>query len=178
MMTTVSTQFTPTKTGRDHVRGPESAVITLLEYGDYTCPRCNEARVMVRRLEAVLRDRMRFVFRNYPLSGLEVNSKRAAEAAETSGVQSRFWEMHDLLFNQQHALSDKHLRVYATQCGLDMERFNKDMASHKFDFRVNEEISSGNQNGVTNTPTFFINDRRYLGPNDHETLLSAMEGFL
>src|ERR1700730_7981073 len=113
MTTTVPTQFTPPITSRDHVRGPGSAVVTLLEYGDYKCPRCNEARFVVRRLEAALRDQMRFVFRNYTLSSSEVNANHAAEAAETSGAQNKFWEMHDLLFNQQHALSDKHLRVYA-----------------------------------------------------------------
>ena len=178
MTTTVPTEFAPPITGRDHVRGSGSAVVTLLEYGDYKCPRCNEARFVVRRLEAVLGDQMRFVFRNYPLSSLEVNSKHAAEAAETSGAQNKFWEMHDLLFNQQHALSDKHLRVYATQCGLDMERFNRDMALHTFDFRVREDILSGHQNGVSDTPTFFINDRRHPGPYDYETLLSAMKEFL
>jgi protein-disulfide isomerase len=178
MTTTVPTQSTATIASRDHVRGPESAVLTLLEYGDYKCPRCNEARFVVRRLEAVLGDQMRFVFRNYPLSSLEVNSKHAAEAAETSGAQNKFWEMHDLLFNQQHALSDKHLRVYATQCGLDMERFNRDMALHTFDFRVREDILTGHQNGVSNTPTFFINDRLHPGPYDYETLLSAMKEFL
>jgi len=133
---------------------------------------------MVRRLEAVLGDQMRFVFRNYPLFSEEANSNHAAEAAETSGAQNKFWEMHDRLFNQQHALSDKHLRVYATQCGLDMERFNKDMASHKFEFRVRDDIVSGHQNGVSDTPTFFINDRRHPGPYDYETLLSAMKEFL
>jgi protein-disulfide isomerase len=178
MTTAVPTQFIPPITGRDHVRGPGSAVVTLLEYGDYICPRCNEARFVVRRLEAVLGDQMRFVFRNYPLSSLEVNSKHAAEAAETSGAQNRFWEMHDLLFNQQHALSDRHLRVYATQCGLDMERFNRDMALHTFDSRVREDILSGHQSGVSDTPTFFINDRRHPGPYDYETLLSAMKELL
>ena len=178
MTTVVTRQFTPSMTSRDHVRGPASAVVTLLEYGDYKCPRCNEARFVVRRLEAALGDRMRFVFRNYPLSSLEVNSKHAAEAAETSGAQNKFWEMHDILFNQQHALSDKHLRVYATQCGLDMERFNRDMALHAFDFRVREDILSGHQNGVSNTPTFLINDRLHPGPYDYETLLSAMKEFL
>lgn len=175
MTTTVPTQFTPTIASRDHVRGPEFAVVTLVEYGDYKCPRCNEARFVVRRLETVLGEQMRFVFRNYPSSSVEVNSRRAAEAAETSGAQNKFWEMHDLLFNQQHALSDKHLRVYATQCGLDMELFNKDMALHTFNFRVSEDILSGNQNGVSDTPTFFINDRRHPGPYDYETLLSAMK---
>jgi protein-disulfide isomerase len=178
MTTVVPRQFTPFIASRDHVRGPASAVVTLLEYGDYKCPRCNEARFVVRRLEAALGDQMRFVFRNYPLSSLEINSKHAAEAAETSGAQNRFWEMHDLLFNQQLALSDKHLRVYATQCGLDMERFNRDMALHTFDFRVREDILSGHQNGVSNTPTFFINDLRHPGPYDYETLLSAMKEFL
>jgi len=153
-------------------------VVTLLEYGDYKCPRCNEARFVVRRLEAVLGDQMRFVFRNYPLSGLDGNSKHAAEAAETSGAQNRFWEMHDFLFDQRHALSDRHLRLYATQCGLDMERFNRDMALHTFDSRVREDILSGQQNGVSDTPTFFMNDRRHPGPYDYETLLSAMKEFL
>jgi protein-disulfide isomerase len=178
MTTAVPIQFTPPTTGRDRVRGSESAVVTLLEYGDYKCPRCNEARFVVRRLEAILGDQMRFVFRNYPLSSLEVNSKHAAEAAETPGAQNKFWEMHDLLFDQQHALSDKHLRVYATQCGLDMERFNRDMALHTFESRVREDILSGHQNGVSDTPTFFINDRRHPGPYDYETLLSAMKEFL
>ncbi len=121
---------------------------------------------------------MRFAVRNYPLSSLEVNSKHAAEAAETSGAQNKFWEMHDLLFNQQHALSDKHLRVYATQCGLDMERFNRDMALHTFDSRVREDVFSGDQSGVSDTPTFFINERQHPGPYDYENLLSAIQEFL
>jgi protein-disulfide isomerase len=153
-------------------------VVTLLEYGDYKCPRCNEARSVVRRLEGVLGDQMRFGFSYYPLSGVDSNSKRAAEAAETSGAQNKFWEMHDLLFDQQQALSDKHLRVYATRCGLDMARFNRDMALHTFDPRVSEDILSGDQSGVRDTPTFFINDRRHGGPYDYETLLSAIQGFL
>lgn len=178
MTTVVPRQFTPSITGRDHVRGPGSAVVTLLEYGDYKCAHCKEARFVVRRLEAALGDQMRFAFRNYPLSGLEVNSKHAAEAAETSGAQNKFWEMHDLLFDQQHALSDKHLRVYATWCGLDMERFNRDMALHTFEFRVREDILSGHENGVRDTPTFFINDHLHPGPYDYESLLSAMKEFL
>lgn len=171
-------QLTPSISSRDHVRGPASAMVTLLEYGDYKCARCNEARLVVRRLEADLGDQMRFAFRNYPLSSLDVHSRHAAEAAEASGAQNKFWEMHELLFNQQHALSDKHLRVYATQCGLDMERFNRDMASHTFDVRVREDILSGDQNGVSDTPTFFINDHRHPGPYDYDTLLSAVKEFL
>ena len=178
MTTVVSRRFTPSLTGRDHIRGSGAAVVTLLEYGDYKCVRCNEARLVVRRLEAALDDQMRFAFRNYPLSSLEANSKHAAEAAEASGAQNKFWEMHDLLFDQQDALSDKHLRVYATRCGLDMERFNRDMALHAFEFRVREDILSGHENGVRDTPTFFINDRRHPGPYDFETLLSAMKEFL
>ncbi|KAA6460372.1 disulfide bond formation protein DsbA [Acidobacteria bacterium AB60] len=178
MTTVVPRHFAPCLTDRDHVRCPRSAVVTLLEYGDYKCARCNEARLVVRRLEAALGKQMRFAFRNYPLSSLEVNSKHAAEAAETSGAQNKFWEMHDLLFDQQHALSDKHLRVYATWCGLDMERFNRDMALHTFEFRVREDILSGHENGVHDTPTFLINDHHHPGPYDYHTLLSAMKEFL
>ena len=71
--------------------------------------------------------------------------------------------MHDLFFDQRHALSDKHLRVYATQCGLDMERFNRDMALHTFDFRVREDILSGHQNGVSDTPRFLLTIAVTLG---------------
>jgi protein-disulfide isomerase len=178
MTTAVPTQCTPPITSRDHVRGPASAAVTLLEYGDYKCPRCHEARFVVKRLEANLGRHLRYAFRSFPLPSVEFNSSRAAEAAETSGAQHKFWEMHELLFNQPHALSDKHLRVYATQCGLDMERFNRDMALHTFAYRVQEDILSGDQSGVSDTPTFFINDRRHSGPYDFGTLLSAIQEFL
>jgi protein-disulfide isomerase len=106
---------------------------------------------------------------------LQPKPHRAAEAAEAAGAQNKFWEMHNLLYDRQAALSDKHPRVYGTQVGLDMERFNRDMMLQTFALRVREDTLSSSQSGVNTTPTFFINDSRYLGPCDFETMLSRIE---
>jgi protein-disulfide isomerase len=129
----------------------------------------------VKRLQAALGDRLRYAFRNLPIPGLHPQTHRAAEAAEAAGAQSKFWEMHELLYDHQGALSDKHLKVYGTQVGLDMERFNRDMTLQTFAFRVNEDVLSANQSGVSTTPSFFINDSRHLGGCDFETLFSQIE---
>jgi protein-disulfide isomerase len=175
MTTAASAQLTTPVTNRDHIRGLGSAAVTLLGYGDYACPRCNEARFVVKQLRAALGDRLRYVFRNFPMSTLYSSPHHAAEAAEAAGAQNKFWEMHDFLYDHQLALSDKHLRVYATQVGLDMERFNLDMMLHMHAVRVHEDILSAGQNGVGTIPAFFINDSRYVGPCDFETVLSRME---
>src|ERR1700678_2892538 len=175
MTTVASTLLTLPVTGRDHVRGSADAVVTLVEYGDYACPHCNEARSVVKRLQAALGDRLRYAFRNFLMPTLQPKLNRAAEAAEAAGAQKKFWEMHNLLYDRQAALSDKHLRVYGTQVGLDMERFNRDMVLQIFALRVREDTLSASQSGVDTTPTFFINDSRCLGPCDFETMLSRIE---
>ena len=114
MMAVASTLHTRSVSGRDHVRGSASAAITLVQYGDYACPRCNQARAVVRRLETRVGDRLRYAFRNFPMSASHPFSHHAAEAAEAAGAQDKFWEMHNVLFNHQTALSDKHLRIYGT----------------------------------------------------------------
>jgi protein-disulfide isomerase len=131
--------------------------------------------LVVKRLQTALGDRLRYAFRNFPIPGLHSHPHRAAEAAEAAGAQNKFWEMHELLYDHQGALSDKHLKVYGTQVGLDMERFNRDMTLQTFAVRVNEDVLSANQSGVSTTPSFFINDNRYLGGCDFETLLSQIE---
>jgi protein-disulfide isomerase len=177
MTTAASAQLTTPVTNRDHIRGLGSAAVTLVGYGDYACPRCNEARFVVKQLRAALGDRLRYVFRNFPMSTLYSSPHHAAEAAEAAGAQNKFWEMHDFLYDHQLALSNKHLRVYATQVGLDMERFNLDMMLHMHAVRVHEDILSAGQSGVGTIPAFFINDSRYVGPCDFETVLSHMEEF-
>src|ERR1700722_13834939 len=118
MTTTASTILTVSVTSRDHFQGPASAEVTLVEYGDYACPRSNQARSVVKQLHAALGDRLRYVFRNFPMSN---STQDVAEAAEAAGVQNKFWEMHEVLYDHQAALSNKHLEVYATWVGLDME---------------------------------------------------------
>jgi protein-disulfide isomerase len=104
----------------------------------------------------------------------QLHSNYAAEAAEAAGAQNKFWEMHDVLYDHQSALSDKHLKVYATWVGLDMERFKEDMTYHTHAVRVREDAFAAKRSGVSDTPAFFINDSRHLGPPDFEALLSGI----
>jgi protein-disulfide isomerase len=177
MTMAASTQLTTPVTNRDHIRGMDSAAVTLVEYGDYACPHCNEARFVVKRLRETLGERLRHVFRNSLTLTSYSRVHRAAEAAEASAAQAKFWEMHDLLYDHQLALSDKHLKVYATQVGLDMERFNREMMLHTHALRVHEDILNAGQSGVSTAPAFFINDKRYVGPCDFESLLFHIEEF-
>jgi protein-disulfide isomerase len=177
MTMAASTQLTTSVTNRDHTWGIDSAAVTLVEYGDYACPQCNEVRFIIKQLRLALGDRLRYVFRNFPTLTSSASAHRAAEAAEASGVQNKFWEMHDFLFDHQLALSDKHLKVYATQVGLDMERFNRDMMLHTHALRVHEDIMGAGQSGIRTAPAFFINDNRHMGPCDFESLLSHMKEF-
>src|ERR1700722_4681427 len=121
MMTVASTLLTRPVTARDNGRGPPSAAVTLVEYGDDACPHCNQARPVVKRLLASIGDGLRYAFRNFPMSTSLPYPHHAAEAAEAAGAQNKFWEMHDLLFDHQPSFSDKHLKVYGTRVGLDME---------------------------------------------------------
>src|ERR671916_1650610 len=113
---------------RDHVRGPASAEVTLVEYGDFECPYTKMARPGVRRLRHDFGDRLLFAFRTFPLTRIHPHAQAAAEAAEAAAAQGRYWEMHNLLFDNQRALEDKDLRHYAKQLGLDLERFDRELA--------------------------------------------------
>src|SRR2546423_12240032 len=110
---------------RDHQQGPETAPVTLVEYGDYECPYCGEAHPIVKELQRRLGDRLRFVFRNFPLTNAHPHAEHAAETAEAAGAQGKFWEMHDYLYEHQRALDDEHLETYAGTLGLDVERFDR-----------------------------------------------------
>jgi protein-disulfide isomerase len=160
---------------RDHILGPETAPVTLLEYGDYECPDCGKAFFVVKELRQLAGDVLRFTFRNFPLMQKHRHAERAAEAAEAAGAQGRFWEMHDTLFGRRQALGDAHLIEYAALLKLDTERFRSELAGHTYAARVGEDIASGIRSGVQATPTFFLNDIRYPGAHDVESLLAAVE---
>jgi protein-disulfide isomerase len=125
-------------------------------------------------LQKQLGERMRLVFRNFPLSTLHPHAEHAAEASEAAGAQGKFWEMHDYLFEHQSYLDDAALLRYAEETGLDVERFTRDLQEHKFAGRVTEDFQSGIRSGVNGTPTFFINGLRHDGRWDLETLTDAM----
>ena len=168
-------KLTPPISERDHSRGPADAPVTLVEYGDYECPYCGEAYPIVKALQQRLGDQLRFVFRNFPLSQAHPHAEHAAEAAEAAGDQDMFWEMHDMLYENQQALEDEDLLRYATALGLDVSRFTRDIAKHGPAGRVREDFRSGVRSGVNGTPSFFINGVRHDGSYDLATLLAAIE---
>ena len=111
----------------DHVRGLASGRL-ILEYGDYECPYCGQAYPIVKQLQSELGDKLRFVFRNFPLNTIHEHAGVAAQAAEAANAQGKFWEMHDLLYENQNKLADVDLRKYALKAGLEIYRFESDMS--------------------------------------------------
>jgi protein-disulfide isomerase len=160
---------------RDHVQGPEDAPITLVQYGDFECPYCGMAYPIIKGAQRRVGDRLRFVFRNFPITTSHPHALHAAETAEAASAQGKFWEMHDLLYEHQRTLDDTHLRQLAEQAGLDMERFDREMADHLHRDRVREDFMSGVRSGVNGTPTFFINGARYDGDWTQGHLIRALE---
>ncbi|HMI54633.1 MAG TPA: DsbA family protein [Gemmatimonadaceae bacterium] len=148
---------------RDHSIGPSSAPVTLVEYGDFECPYCRRAHPIVQRVRRSMDDRVRFVFRHFPLSEAHPHAQRAAEAAEAAAAQGRFWEMHDILFNNQDALEDEDLVMYAARIGIDAQRVARELAAGAYEKKVREDFRGGIRSGVNGTPTFFINGSRYDG---------------
>jgi protein-disulfide isomerase len=175
MMTSHGSQLTRPVGDGDHVQGPATAPVTLVEYGDYECPYCGAAYPIVKEIQRRLGDRLRFVFRNFPITTAHPHAEHAAEAAEAAGAQGRFWEMHDALYEHQRALGDSQLEEYAGAVGLDVERWVSDMETQAQQERVRADFMSGVRSGVNGTPTFFINGRRHDDSYDLETLLAAIE---
>jgi protein-disulfide isomerase len=155
---------------RDHIRGPESATVTLVEYGDYQCPYCGQAEVVIRELLDSFGDDLRYVWRHLPLSDVHPYAQMAAEAAEAAAAQGAFWPMHDTLLQHQDALIAPDLGSYAEQIGLDLDRFWEDLRRRSHASRVAEDVGSADASGVAGTPTFFINGRRHHGAYDIDTL--------
>ena len=160
----------------DHVQGMPDARYTLVEYGDYECPACGELFVALRGMRKELGDELRLAFRHYPRSGIHPHAQQAAEAAEAAGAQGRFWEMHDLLFENQKALKTKDLVRYARQLELDAERFREELKNRTYEGRVREDFRRGVTNGVYGTPGLFINGVRYDGAMDHDSLIPLLNG--
>lgn len=165
----------PTVSERDHVEGSLDAPVVFVEYGDYECPHCLQAHSIVGELQERLGDRLSFVYRHFPIRSMHPNAQLAAEAAEAAGAQGKFWDMHDLLFENQGSLDDASLAEYAEQIGLDKVQFQRDLESGRFRDRVEEDFKSGVQSGVNGTPTFYINGERYDGPWDIESLVEEVE---
>jgi protein-disulfide isomerase len=158
---------------KDHAQGPPDAPVTLVEYGDYECPYCGRAYPVVKQLQQAMGDRLRFVFRNFPLNTLHEHAGVAAQAAEAAAAQGKFWEMHDLLYENQDDLAD--VEQYALSLGLEIYQFNSDLSGEKYSKKVRDDFRGGVRSGVNGTPTFFINGVRYDGEHTYEAMLPALE---
>jgi protein-disulfide isomerase len=164
----------PVSSERDHILGPETSSVTLVEYGDYECPFCGAAHGVTKQLVQEFGDDLRFVFRHFPLTQIHPHAALAAEAAEAAGAQGGFWRMHDLLFENQDRLSPQDVVVYARMLGLDLDRFMSDLRDHVHAPRVREDFMSGVRSGVNGTPTFYVNGTRHNGGWDLDSLEAAI----
>jgi protein-disulfide isomerase len=160
--------------GRDHVLGSRTAPVTLLEYGDYECPFCGAAHLVVKQLLRIKDDEVAYAYRHFPMTQIHPHAQQAAEAAEAASEQGRFWEMHDLLFTHQDRLGVGDLLGYAAELRLDVARFALDLDAHTYAPRVREDFLSGIRSGVNGTPTFFVNGVRHNGGYDLDSLLTAV----
>jgi protein-disulfide isomerase len=165
----------PVTEERDHIQGPADAAVTLVEYGDYQCPYCGAAYPIVKEVQARMGDRLRFVFRNFPISTSHPHAEQAAEAAEAAAAQNSFWPMHDLLYENQQRLEIADLHAYADRLGLDVDSFDRELSEHAHAARVREDFMSGVRSGVNGTPTFYVNGSRHDDSFELETLLAAVE---
>jgi protein-disulfide isomerase len=161
-------------TARDHVQGPDTALVTMVEYADYECPYSRIAYHVIKGVQRELGGQLRFIYRNFPLREIHPHAQHAAEAAEAAASQDRFWEMHDYLFDHQRALDDEHLHQYAAALGLEAEIFDQDLAQHRHAGKIEGDLRGGIRSGVQGTPTFFINGVRHEGSHDLESLLSTI----
>lgn len=159
---------------RDHVRGPGSARLTLVEYGDFECPHCGQAYGVVKELEEELGPQLRVVFRHFPLATMHPHADTAAQAAEAAGEQGKFWEMHDILFENQEALAGENLLEHAQALALDMAEFEEALRDGRHLPRVKEDFISGVRSGVNGTPAFFVNGQRHDGSYEYPELLRAL----
>jgi Na+/H+ antiporter NhaA len=159
---------------RDHIRGPEDAPVTLVEYGDFECQYCGQAEPVIR---ALLRDfgDVRYVWRHLPLNDVHLHAQLAAEAAEAAAEQGAFWEMYDMLLTHQDALNRRDLIGYAEELGLDVDRFTEYLEEHDGSARIGEDVDSADLSGVSGTPTFFVNGRRHYGAYDIASLSRAVK---
>ena len=163
----------PVDPDRDHIRGPAASLVTIVEYGDFECPYCGQAEPVVREL---LREygEVRYVWRHLPLVDVHPRAELAAEAAEIAAHFGKFWEMHDLLLDNQDHLKAEDLVRHATSLGIDGDLFRRKLEKRWTKRHVDEDLDSAGLSGVAGTPTFFVNGQRHYGAYDIEALSDAV----
>lgn len=171
----------PTPKINDHVYGNKDSEVVLIEYGDFQCPGCGNLHKTMQPITEVYKNQIAFVFRNFPISTLHPNARAAAAAAEAAGLQDRYWDMNNFLFNNQRDWSslsaserDDMFAAYAKRLGIDTEQFRKDFASEKVSNKINFDLALGKANGVNATPTLFLNGEK-LEPEDYKDMNAFRE---
>jgi protein-disulfide isomerase len=172
------TQLIPGINSSDHIFGSPSARLELVEYGDYECPYCGRAYPIVKSILRNMGSEIKFVFRNFPLTKIHPHAFSAAVATEAAGWQDKFWEMHDIIFENQHQLDLENILLFANAIDLDMDRFKKDIQRKPLMEKVELDFDSGLRSAVNRTPTFFINGYKYEGDWTGDTLLLHLKGML
>ena len=168
----------PPVSERDHMQGNPAAQIELVEFGDYQCQHCGHAYPIIREVQAALGDQLKFVFRNFPLAEIHPQATLAAVATEAANRQGKYWEMHDIIFENQQQLKMQHLVEYAKRIGLDAAQFEKDMADGELMEIVDNDFESGVRSGVNGTPTFFVNGHKYAGNWEAAPIISFLKSQL
>lgn len=162
----------------DHIQGSSKALVTLVEYGDYECPFCGSTHPIIKKLESHFGDKLRFVFRNFPLREIHAHAEGSAEAAEYAASQNKFWEMHDLIYENQEDLSLEGLQAMGQSIGLDPKEIEIAILSRQFEEKIRKDFMGGVKSGVNGTPSFYINDHKYEGRYLFPDLKAAIEKML
>jgi protein-disulfide isomerase len=167
-------RLSPPVSERDHVLGPADARVTLVEYGDYECPYCGALHPVIEAARKAFGGNLRFVFRHFPLRASHPHALAAAKAAEAAGEQGRFWEMHHRLYQRQTQLEDGDLVGHARAIGLDVPRFERELAARTHEVRIREDLASAAQSGAGGTPSLFINGELYQGSLERDDVFAAL----
>ena|SRR5919106_5175771 len=158
----------PVSETRDHIQGPVTAAVTLVEYGDYECPYCAQAYIIIKEVQERLGNKLRFIFRSFPLTKIRPHAYQSALAVETAAAQGKFWEMYDFLFRHGESLTDDNLRLSVAKLGLNVNKFDLEFSDRTFSRQVDEDIQSAEESGVTKTPTLSME----IGMTTHGTLIA------
>ena len=159
---------------QDHSAGPANAPVTLVEYGDYQCPYCGQAYSVLKAVQQAMGNKLRFVFRNFPISEIHPHALHAAQFAEAAAAVGKFWVAHDMLYERQEALDDRDLVAYGSIIGLDAAKL-REAFDGRFDEKIEADFMGGVHSGVNGTPSLFINGLRYDGERDVDSLVAALE---
>jgi protein-disulfide isomerase len=163
----------------DHVQGDSNAPLELVEYGDYQCPYCGQAYPIIKAIQQKLKGDLKFVFRNFPLTEAHPDAFNAAMAAEAAALQNKFWQMHDVIYENQDNLGAEGLLSYAKKIGLDVSRFKNDIENNSLSTKIENDLESGVRSGVNGTPSFYINGVKYEGAwDDEQEFLQDLKGLL